>query len=79
MSREDILEKVISLCAETLELDEDELSEKSSFKDLGADSFDLLELVTSMEDEFDMKFDDEVLENINTIGDAVDGLLAASE
>ena len=42
-----------------------------------ADSFDLLELVTALEDEFDLTFDDEALEKIATVGDAVSAIEAA--
>lgn len=78
MDRIAVFDKVCELVQETLELDEDvELRDDSAFKDLGADSFDLLELVNALEEEFDMEFDDEALTRIQTIGDAVDGLLEA--
>lgn len=78
MDRDAILEKVISVVEETLEVpDGVELSESTAFKDLGADSFDLLELVTALEDEFDLTFDDEALEKIATVADAVDAIAAA--
>lgn len=79
MDREAILEKVLEIISDTLELDEDiVLDEESNFKDLGADSFDLLELVTSFEDEFDLTIDDDALEHIASVKDAVDALLAAN-
>ena len=42
----------------------------------GADSFDLLELVTALEDELDMQFDDDAVQSIATIGQAVDAIAA---
>ena len=36
----------------------------TSFKDLGADSFDLLQLVTDLEQEFDMTFDAENIDEM---------------
>ena len=75
MDRKEILEKVIELVSETLEIDEEEIDEGKRFDDLGADSFDLLELVTAFEDEFGVTMDDDSLEDIQTVGDAVDALV----
>lgn len=78
MDRNAILERVIEIVLETLDIDEDtEVNEDTDFKGLGADSFDLLELVTTMEDEFDLAFDDESLEAIATVRDAVDAIESA--
>lgn len=78
MDRTETLEKVIDVVRETLDLgDSVELTEGTSFKDLGADSFDLLQLVTDLEQEFDMIFDAENIDEIATVGDAVDAILAA--
>lgn len=78
MDYDAILEKVISVVNDTLDVPADvELTEETAFKDLGADSFDLLELVTALEDEFDLTFDDEALEKIATVGDAVSAIEAA--
>ena len=50
MDRTETLEKVIDVVRVTLDLDDSvELTEGTSFKDLGADSFDLLQLVTDLE------------------------------
>ena len=75
MDRKEILDKVVELVSETLEIDEEEIDESKRFDDLGADSFDLLELVTAFEDEFGVQMDDDSLEEIQTVGDAVDALL----
>lgn len=77
MERNAILGKVVELVAETLECEEDALSDGSRFDDLGADSFDLLELVTAFEDEFGLTMDDDALQKIETIGDAVDAIADA--
>lgn len=78
MDRTETLEKVIDVVRETLDLDDSvEFTEGTSFKDLGADSFDLLQLVTDLEQEFDMTFDAENIDEIATVGDAVDAILAA--
>lgn len=46
------LEKVISLLAQHLEMDESEISEATTFADLGVDSLDTVEIMMEMEDEF---------------------------
>lgn len=77
MDRDAILQKVIEVVNDTLDIaDGIELTEQTSFKDLGADSFDLLELVTALEDELDMQFDDDAVQSIATIGQAVDAIVA---
>lgn len=74
MDRKTILSKVSALVAETLEVDEATVNESLRFEDLGADSFDLLELVTAIEDEFGLTLDDESLADIQTVGDAIDAI-----
>lgn len=39
--------------------------------DLGADSLDLVDLVMSLEEEFDVEIPDDQVENIKTVGDIV--------
>lgn len=77
MDRDQILAKVATLVSETLEVNEDEVSESLAFADLGADSFDLLELVTAFEDEFGLTMDDDALGDIKTVGDVVDAIVDA--
>lgn len=78
MDRDAILAKVIEVVEDTLSLGSDvQLNEGTNLKELGADSFDLLELVTALEDEFSMTFPDEAVGTIATIGEVVDGIAAA--
>lgn len=73
MERKEILEQVIQVVGETLDVaDGVELTEDTNLKELGADSFDLLELVTALEDEFGLTLDDDDVEKIATIGQVVD-------
>lgn len=74
MNRQEILEKVVELINDTLDVDNVELNEDTNLKDLGADSFDLLELVTALEDEFELTMDDEDVEKIATVGQVVDAI-----
>lgn len=77
MEREAILETIINLTSETLEVDPDSISEDTTYADLDADSFDMLELVTALEDEFGLRLDDEVLESIKSVREAVDAIVSA--
>ena len=77
MDHQEILDKVTEIVSQNLEVDESEISEDTSLDDLGADSFDKLELVTAFEDEFGLTLDDESLEKIQTIGDAVEAIAQA--
>ncbi|MEZ0536355.1 acyl carrier protein [Caldicellulosiruptoraceae bacterium PP1] len=68
----DTFSKVRSLIADKLNIDEESITENSSFiKDLGADSLDLVELIMQFEEEFDLEIPDEEVEKIKTVGDAV--------
>jgi acyl carrier protein len=65
-------DRVTALIVEQLGVSKDEVVAKASFiDDLGADSLDIVELVMSMEEEFDIEIPDEDAEKIQTIGDAV--------
>lgn len=75
MERKEILEQIIQVVGETLDVaDGVELTEDTNLKELGADSFDLLELVTALEDEFGLTLDDDDVEKIATIGQVVDAI-----
>ena len=77
MDRSQVYDKAISVTSESLGVDASTLTEQTDFKQLGADSFDLLELVTAFEDEFEATMDDDKLLTIHTIGDAVDAIYQA--
>jgi acyl carrier protein len=46
--------------------------EASFVDDLGADSLDLVELIMSMEEAFDVEISDDDAENLKTVQDAID-------
>lgn len=67
-----IFDRVKDILAEQLDIDEDLITSDSSIvDDLGADSLDIVDLVMSLEDEFDTEIPDEAIENIKTVGDIV--------
>ncbi|KXS55627.1 MAG: acyl carrier protein [Candidatus Adiutrix intracellularis] len=68
----DITARVINVVAEQLSVDATEIRPESSFQDdLGADSLDLVELIMAMEEEFDIKIDDDAAQKIKTVQNAV--------
>lgn len=73
MSRDELAKVVKKVIAEQLDLQEDEVKEEASFlEDLGADSLDIVEMVMTLEEEFNMEISDEEAENIQTVKQAID-------
>ena len=67
-----VFEKVKSIIADQLDVEEEKVvAEASITEDLGADSLDMVDLVMSIEEEFDIEVPDEAFENIKTVGDVV--------
>lgn len=70
-----MLEKMKEIIAEQLSVEEEIVTESSSFKeDLGADSLDLFELVMALEEEYDVEIPAEDLEELKTVGAVMDYL-----
>ena len=67
-----VLEKVKVILAEQFDVDEDSLQNDTDLQDdLGADSLDVVDLLMSIEDEFEIEIPDEEIENIRTVGELV--------
>lgn len=66
-----VYEKVISFIADQLNIDEDEVTEESTFDELGADEMDLAELVIALEGEFEIEIHDEEFTKLNGVSDLV--------
>lgn len=65
-----VFDKIKEILAEQLDADADEMTMDTNIaRDLGADSLDVVELLMSIEDEFEVEIPDEEIENIKTIGD----------
>lgn len=65
-------QRVTGLIVEQLGVSSEEAHLQASFtEDLGADSLDIVELVMSFEENFDIEIPDEDAEKIQTIGDVV--------
>ena len=79
MERNEILEKIIEIASDVLGTNPDDVNEQTTFDDLDADSLDRLQLVTAMEDEFDLEIDEEKLLAISSVADAVEATESAQE
>ena len=67
-----VFEKVKNILSEQLEVSEDKITMDSMIADdLGADSLDVVDLLMSLEDEFEIEIPDEEIENIKTVGNLV--------
>ncbi len=72
-----VIERVRSIVVDKLGVEEEDVSESSSFvDDLNADSLDLVELIMAFEEEFSsddnqVEISDDDAANIQTVGDAV--------
>ena len=77
MEHSEIFEKVADIASDVLGINADEITEETTFDDLDTDSLDRLQLVTAMEDEFDIEIDDEKLEAINSVAEAIVAIKSA--
>jgi len=74
-----IEEKVKKLIAEKLDVDlSDVVPEASLIDDLGADSLAIVELIMTMEEEFDIEVPDEDAEKLATVKEAIDYIIEKS-
>lgn len=66
-------ERILEIIAEQFNMDVNELDEEMSFQDdLNADSIELVELVMTIEEEFETEVSEEDLEKLKTVGDVID-------
>lgn len=67
-----VFEKVKAILSEQFDVEEDSITPDTSIaEDLGADSLDVVDLLMSIEDEFEIEIPDEEIDNIKTVGELV--------
>ena len=77
MSNDELIQKVKDIIAESLGVKKSEVVSSASFiDDLNADSLDIVELVMTIEKEFDIEIPDDEAEKIRTVQDAIDYIVA---
>ena len=76
IQREKVFEEVVRIMAETLEISPEEISSDLSFNsDLPFDSLQLYEFVIDVEETYNIRLPDEVLDEVKTVNDIVDVIL----
>ena len=67
-----VLEKVKAILSEQFDVEEDSITPDTNLsEDLEADSLDVVDLLMSIEDEFEIEVPDEEIENIKTVDQLV--------
>jgi len=67
-----VLEKVKNILASQFDVEEDTITPETNIQeDLGADSLDVVDMLMSLEDEFDVEIPDEKIETMRTVADVV--------
>ncbi|WP_297790227.1 acyl carrier protein [uncultured Anaerococcus sp.] len=66
-----IRERLKELAVENLDINPDEIDLDGKISDLDIDSIDLVDFIMVIEDEFDIEFSDEELDEIETLSDIV--------
>ncbi len=65
-------DKIKDMIVDQLDVEADEVTMDANIQeDLGANSLDIVDLIMAVEDEFEVKIDDDASENIKTVGDIV--------
>lgn len=66
-------EKVREIISEQMNISEDKITMDMSFiEDLGADSLDVFQIISELEEFYEVEFSSEEAEGIKTVGDAVE-------
>ena len=73
---DDVADRVKAVTAQVLGCKADDLDDKTSFVDLGAESLDAIRLVAGFEQEFDIDMDEDAALQVQTVGKAVEFIKA---
>ena len=80
MSEEEIFKKLQDIVSKQLTIEPETILKTSDFTaDLDADSLDVVELVMTFEEEFDIPIADEVAGEMSTVQDAIDYIVKQSK
>ena len=71
-SKEDTSSKVVAIISEKLSMPASNIKAELTFKELGADSLDIVEIIMNFEETFGIEIKDEDAQNIKTIHDAIE-------
>ncbi len=69
------LEELKEIIADVLDTDVEDITEETRFvEDLGADSLDRFQIVSEVEDRLHIQIPEDILEEITTVGDALNAI-----
>ncbi len=71
-THEDTLQKVVAIIVEKLNMPKEAVTLTATFKELGADSLDVVEMIMGFEESFGVEIKDEDAEKIKNVGQVVD-------
>jgi len=75
-----IFDKVKKIIVDELGVDAEKVTMDANFKeDLGADSLDAVELIMSIEEEYNITIDEELIQNLKTVSDIVNFIEALNK
>lgn len=73
-------EKVVQIISEQMSIPESKITMETVFtEDLGADSLEIFQIISELEEAFDMEFSNDDAEKIKTVGDAVNYIKEATK
>ena len=68
----EVFDRIREYLADQLDVDPDKITPDSDIvEDFGADSLDVVDMITTLSDEFGVEIPDEEIENFHTVGDVV--------
>ena len=66
-------DKIAEVIAEQMDIPKEDITAETTFaKDLNADSLDVIQIISQLEEIFGMEFSNEDAESIKTVGDAAE-------
>lgn len=68
---QELLTTLTAILVEDFDIPADEITPDASFEALGLDSLDVVDLTLAIEERTGIKLEDEELEDVRTVGDAV--------
>jgi acyl carrier protein len=79
MDRDEVQSRVLSMMAETFELDRDSITLDSKlYEELDLDSIDALDMVVKLQELMNRRVNEEELRGLRTVGDVVDMVVAVT-
>ena len=65
----DTFEQICGIITERFELTETALTQETAWEEIGADSIDLVDLISELEEKFSVSIPDEAIDDLRTVGD----------